>query len=135
MSDLLKQKLINYFESLESSVQNVLDFSKEQIPDVIHQYLQWTFWDNAIGAILFFIGAVISIKVMIYLHRQAVKHFWTKNYPVEEPWSVVYMWIVVPILFTVLFISCTRQAIKVQVAPKVVIIEQLVELGKSTTNK
>lgn len=60
----LKKKLTEYLISLESELKSAKDFSTEQVPLVVQEYLNWIFWSNLALLLLFL--AIFSFMAFVF---------------------------------------------------------------------
>jgi hypothetical protein len=132
MNEDIKNKLIDWLQYLEEGMKSASDFTAEQVPIVIQEYLALYFWESAfycgIGVLLIFLGAVTYFIVA----RPAMKKWAGPNRTTEaeDSMGVIGMIasITLPVGGTTLSTIMTYYMIRVTVAPRVVILEKVSEL-------
>lgn len=125
------------FVASKDAVRKSVDFVSEQAPDVVREFCVWRFWESVIMA-GFYIGlAVVLFFLFRYLSKkaaEAVKKCDSYDAGGFEFLTVLLLAlsIIVPCLFLgVGGLSNVKNAVQVKVAPKVYIIEYVVDLAKS----
>ncbi len=122
------------------TAEKIGDFAAKEIPPFIHEYLQWKFWENAIGVGFYLILIPIFIAAVIGLYK-AIQTMWKKKK--ENPYSD---WEVPATLLTIfggigaigLFIigisnfptDKILDCVQIKLAPKVYLIQQASEIIK-----
>jgi hypothetical protein len=126
----MEEKLTQYLEELVATLKEGGQFAMEQLPLFVHEYLSWGFWESVIwGAIL-----LSASSILIYM----AKLFFNK-YNGYEPTSYLddghMLYIIVSgisaigsIFAVVGAITNILTAIKITVAPRVYLIENLTNL-------
>lgn len=109
------------------------DFIKEQTPDVIQQFLLWRFTHATIWA-----GIFVAISCSLFFFAYKLKQYQPKasthNYagdPSERQVTTCFKWIFIGAAFVLLIIgvgSNSFEMLKIKVAPKVYVIEYVVDL-------
>lgn len=129
VTDQLQNALAETIKSFTSSIQQVgsktVDFAKEQIPDVIHQYITWGFTHCLLWAVLalfcifFFVwGANKIVASVTEKEKNEVRGFvYGLGLIWYGPWFIVF---------------CFQffEAVQIYVAPKVWLIQQAAHLIK-----
>jgi hypothetical protein len=121
-----------YGASKSAIVQSVA-FAKEQVPDVVHQFLVWQFWENALW---YFVWLIPSFLLWIGSFR--IYAYYRKSIKSGENWSDdeicgngALRWIALILGFIVAMINtCNYGAamLKIGLAPKVYMLEYVVNL-------
>lgn len=123
----LQTKLILW---LENAAQAIGDFAVKEIPPVIHEYLQWKFFEACYYAILPIIGLLISV----YILRWGIKLLNSdKDYGELEIVNVVGgSTLTLAALIATISISIPnlKTAVQIKIAPKVYLIEQASDIIK-----
>ena len=124
MNDELKKQLADYLTNMEKAANSAGEFVIEQMPDVIQQYLAWEFYSNI------FIAACCSIVSIFLIIMFRILYSIGKNDNWDNP-APIFGLIILFILnivsgFHILF--HTYSAVKVSVAPKVVLLEKAASL-------
>lgn len=147
LQDKASQALINMIDVTVKTMSDVVDFSKQQIPDVIHQLLMWKAVDSLIS---FFLPFALAIGLLSYCFS-----FW-KTVPKQRsrdndgraPWLADdyqgadgalygrywfrgYVCFVLGIFASVIaFFSFNLVWLQIWIAPKVYLIQYAAELIK-----
>ena len=129
MDSDLQDKLTGYLDNLESGLKSAGDFAAEQIPDVVQQWLAWQMWSSLFYVVVFALLIAMAIGIARKLYRSCEG---MTDYDRE----FTRLWInsiaaIVVIVLLVICIANARNAIKVAVAPKVVVLEKIVDLAKT----
>jgi hypothetical protein len=120
----LKNKLTEYLVSLESGLKSAKDFSTEQVPLVVQEYLNWIFWSNLALLLLF----ITIFSFMVFVINQIRKRVSDDN---ATDCYFVMFFIGLFSLFPLLgLMECGAKAMKVKIAPRIVIIEKVADLVK-----
>lgn len=133
-SEQVNQALADILTKVTSGVEGVVDFSKEQIPDVVEQLLLW----HTIEDLMFFVIGALLFTYGCYLFKigQAKRDEYMRRYRDREitedtrVWSVILTYLVPSTLVTSGFITVTTNLdfIKIMVAPKLYLIEYAAKL-------
>lgn len=110
---------ISSIETLQKWIDTGSSFVAEQAPLFIQEYLTWEFTEATIFAVIFFLLSIATGKST---------HWWFKR---DKDWHTAF-----PIILMFMSVFCaiatigyTRHAIKVKVAPRVVLMEKVKELS------
>lgn len=125
----LKDNLPALFEWVKETANTTGQFIQEQTPLLIQEYLNWVFWNNVITVfviLLFLIPSlIISVKT---LRKTNFLGCFDHNWVITITFGMISF--VSTMVFTIEGLSSIKEAIKVKVAPRVVIMEKLKELTK-----
>lgn len=99
-----------------------MEFTKEQAPLVVQEFLNWSFWSDAILAVVSFVLMV----VLIYL----LKRFWNSIEDELGAGLFQIFGIIISVVFCCLFISCIHDLVKIKLAPRVYLIEWVADQMK-----
>lgn len=117
----IKLAIVEYLKTFESGLKKAVDFSMEQVPLVIQEFLAWEFW----GSMAIAISCCFAIAIVFPLHKAGCK--------ISDPSSEgrvlthifsVFAWIILSVAAITEFVN----ALKVTVAPRLVILEKISEL-------
>lgn len=125
MNEELKKKMSEYLVVLEQDLKSVKDFSVEQVPLVVQEYINWIFWSNCFGAIL----ALIAMIIAAIIWRKIYK---TVDGDTDDQVFTLIMGSLVMVAFSIPMCVHFAKAAKAHIAPRVVIIEKISELVKET---
>ena len=126
MDKSLQQNLNQVLEFLQKGMTTVYDFSKQEVPLFIKEYLQWYFYEHLIDAIVLGIISAISLALIYYCYKDA-----KKNGADDGHFAGMTLGVFVFLTLTVINITCNiEELVKVQVAPRVVLMEQAKVLFK-----
>ena len=121
-----EEKLLEYLETMESGIEKAVDFSAEQAPLVIQEYLTWMFWESIIAGtalLLAAIGAWILLRIIYWATKEASQV--DKEMARSIAWGIAFLANIIVLPFSGLNYMI---ALKVVVAPRVIILEKLAEL-------
>lgn len=117
----IKAAVIEYLKTFESGLKKAGEFSMEQVPLVVQEFLAWEFWGSIAAATV----CCIAIAIVFPLHKAGCK--------ISDPFSEgrilthilsVFSWIVLSVSAVIQLV----EALKVTVAPRLVILEKISEL-------
>lgn len=119
MNEELEKRLLKYLDALESSVKTAGDFAADQVPDVCQQFLAWEFWSCILFAAMA-VGFAIAFAGMCVRWKRSAA--WDAECAYSWGASLAFAGVV---LSTVLAFVAVYHAVKVAVAPKVVLLEKV----------
>lgn len=125
MDEELKQRLTKYLDTLEDSLAKGADWTAEQAPLIVQEYLAWEFWIHTIGGVLCGVGIVISL-IMLVLGIKKLAADSLSN----AGFSLVLVSSCLLVLSFVGVCANSHDALKVSIAPRVVILEKVQEFVK-----
>lgn len=121
-NELLTQRLESMLAYVEEGVKASASFAAEQAPLVVQEYLAWYWWSAVFLAVLFgFIGLVL-ISFATWLIR--------KDPDSDAIAPLLFMWIAGALFFFIGVGNNVYDMVKVSVAPRVVVLEQIGKLIK-----
>jgi hypothetical protein len=123
MNDELKEKLMHYLETIEKGVNQGADFVAEQAPLYVQEFLAWEFWQHCISAIAFAL-AIIVILALGWNFSAMMKNSKNREANDMRLAPLVASLLLAGILLPILIFE-VKQALKVELAPRVVIVESL----------
>lgn len=131
MSDLeneIQQRITRYLDAIESSAQGAGEFVFEQTPMLAQEYLAWSFWCAVITSVTLLVAGCIVIAVSyVFVRRTLASSKSFEEYP-------EVMLVVFPVMLSIvaigLSIESASRAVKVKVAPRVVLMEKVLELSR-----
>lgn len=128
MNEEIKNRLIKYLDSLESIGKNFVDLGSQEIPLYIQELLNWMFWES-------FLYLVSSLIVILSLTMIGIKsgkfcqERWDNNDYIYPPPAIVYaLFFFIVLILVPLPIINFHTMVKVSIAPRVVLIEKLMEM-------
>lgn len=128
MDEQVKNKLLQYLETVEGSVQKAVDFTSDQVPLYVKELCEYGFFDHGITAITCLTGAIIIFMVCL------IVNFLCRKLPVEIRLILGMSSIFLLMLFGGLLTESTlrhaKEAYKCKYAPRVYIVEKIHELTK-----
>lgn len=130
MNEEIQSKLVDYLDRIEQTVEAGGDFVATEAPLFVNELLAWTFWNNVIGgfSVLTILLLPIAVAWLAIREMRRDKDF-------EGPG-----WFLLAGAFAAALMICSiscgqfQKAVKVKVAPRVVIVEQLSDLSKKVVN-
>lgn len=120
MNEEIKKKIMEYFETLEVTAGRFSDLAQQEIPLVLQEYLNWTFYSNlflgTVWGITFLVLSVIFWRLSCYAKESRGS---------ESPEYCMSIVVTIWSAFMSVGVSCgyMYECIKVSVAPRVVILE------------
>jgi hypothetical protein len=150
-TDQLKEKgaeaLVNMIDVTVKTMSDVVDFSKQQIPDVLHQLLMWKAVESLVGFILPLILAIALLSYCLSFWKSIPKQL-SRDRDGRAPWIADefqgadgalygrywfrgYVCFVLGILASIVaFFSFNLDWLQIWIAPKVYLIQYAAELIK-----
>ena len=119
LNEEVKQKMIEYLQSFEAGVKTAAEFSAEQAPLVVQEYLAWIFFAKLAQCLL----SLVALCVATYLGWKLSK----KLYESDR----IGLYIFGPFVGFVLSafaIDGGYHAAKVAIAPRVVVLEKVSDI-------
>lgn len=127
MDEDVKQRLLKMLDALEDSVSNGADWTAEQAPLVVQEYLNWTFWNEMFCAGVCLLILVLSAAGAAYVLKRVLRVSSDK----DKASSFTMILCVYCIFATFPFAIGTKSvhtAVKVKLAPRVVVLEKVQKL-------
>lgn len=117
----IKTAVVEYLKTFESGLKKAGEFSMEQAPLVVQEFLAWEFWGSVAVAVM----CCLAIIVVGFLHKAGCE--------ISDPSSEtrVAVHVLSGFVWFILvggLISEFIDALKVSVAPRLVILEKISEL-------
>lgn len=122
INEEIKQKMVEYLQSFEAGMKKAGEFSAEQAPLVVQEFLAWEFWGAVFIAAGFLFMAVILTIILIVVYCRRTDEFERFMIGVFGGAPVLALYIASGI--------ATHDALKVTIAPRVVVLEKISELVK-----
>lgn len=131
----VQERIAKYLDEIEKAVSTSAEFAADQAPQLVQEFLAWEFWSNAVCCVTFAIMAWLSI-VLFRKAWNAIPVLVT-----DKGWSgdsdrgllkcisFVLVCALVPV-FSCVSIGCAEHAMKVKIAPRVVLLEKVGSLIK-----
>ena len=128
IDDSLKQKLLEYANSLETKVDQVGDFAESEIPLVIQEYVCWLFYESVcLAAIL--VGVMLVLGVVyrwLFVNLSKVNEKDKDIFSEQSFLTGIFLGILL-----VLLIPTSHNlihAVKCCVAPRVIVLEKIMDI-------
>lgn len=127
----MQERLMKYLNHLEDLAGKTEDFAAEQVPLYIQELLTWMFWDSVMCAAFAALILVISLVLVGFGFKLLEHAKKTKDDGLEffGGMTVILMAILAVVCLLPICIN-TKQAVKISVAPRVVIVEELKKLTR-----
>lgn len=121
VNEELKVKMLEYLSHMESGLKSAADFSVEQAPLVVQEFIAWEFWKHTIVASA---GILFSCCLLAL--------FWRLQKAMKGEDRLMVIGVGVCAVVISLCISCAEasMAVKAAVAPRVVVLEKVASLVK-----
>ena len=113
MNEELEAKLLASAGKIIDALESGVTWSADQVPEVVRQFLVWEFWSSIILMSFFIIIAGCLVKIG--------KWCWNKD--ADELWGATFVTYLAGTIFIVFAGSHLYNAVKVKVAPGVVLEE------------
>ncbi len=114
----ISSRLAKYLDVIESGVKSSADFIQEQAPLVVQEFLAWRFWSSVCTCVVM----IAIIAMCVYFCRKIHK----RMEPGDEPVFIIPVTIAAICAVSLYFNA--GAAIKVKLAPRLVLIEEIREL-------
>ncbi len=123
----LKKKMVEYLNQLESGLKSAKDFSSEQVPLLVQEYLNWLFWSSIGMSII-----CVAIFTVIYMISRKCHSLLCPEREAAERFLLCVFGGLLLSIVSVFFVAGIHDAAKVKIAPRVVILEKVSDLIKET---
>jgi len=123
INEEVKQKMIEYLQSFEAGIKKAGEFSAEQAPLVVQEFLAWEFWSSFVAFLICSLLTAITLGVSAW---------WWKNdkSDLETKCLVVLIPVLACVFMQIPVWTNAYNAGKVAVAPRIVVLEKISELVK-----
>jgi len=132
-TDKLQEQLLEY---IKISVEKIGDFTANEIPPFVNEYITWKFYENLLPigmyALVMLIISVVVYKLIIPLYRWANTTSKLKDDGVYFVTPALATFVLLIITLFAFPYNSIKNCIQIKVAPKVFLIEQA---SKLITNK
>lgn len=120
INEEIKQKMVEYLQTFEAGVKKAGEFSAEQAPLVVQEFLAWEFWGNAIPAVVVLVLMLTAMIVTAVIWKKSDDIDWRMGSGLVTGLGVLFL--------TIPFCITASNACKVAVAPRIVVLEKISEL-------
>jgi len=121
VNEEIKTKMIDYLQTFEAGVKKAGEFSAEQAPLVVQEFLHWEVVRNSC------FGVIAAILTLVVLATAIRYHFKLDG----EDKVFVWLLVAVPlVMFGVGCGTCFERAGKAYCAPRIVVLEKISDLVK-----
>ena len=127
MSEELQKRMMDYLDSLESTVQQGSGFLVEQAPLVCQEYVDWVFWSGVLLAVPCAACAILLFAFAAWAARKAIK----SKEADSQWWLAMALLVLFGLTIGVPSVLGVGDAVKASVAPRVVVLEKLAELSRA----
>lgn len=133
MDEQLKQKLLEYASGLESAVNSSTGLAEQEIPATIQQYLAFMFVEGLFWTITFLVLIPIIWLIVFKLHKQSEKtiekgRLWDEYDHNGLIFFSTGIGIILSFIMGTIGLNWGIWTLKVMFAPKVVLLEKIVQL-------
>lgn len=123
MTEEIKVKVIEYLQTFEQGIKKAGEFSAEQAPLVVQEFLAWEFWGNVIPAVSLLLLVLTSLVVTAVIWKKtAGESFSEPRFAATLVTGLLTMFLAIPIGI------CSTNAAKVAIAPRLVVLEKISSL-------
>lgn len=123
INEEIKQKMVQYLQTFEAGVKKAGEFSAEQAPLVVQEFLAWEFWSSFVAFAICSLIVLLVAGAFIYWLRGTKEDTEFKVLVGVVP-GMVCLFMQIPIW------TNAYNAGKVAVAPRIVVLEKISELVK-----
>lgn len=123
INEEIKQKMVEYLQTFENGVKKAGEFSAEQAPLVVQEFLAWEFWSHFAGAVLC-LFTLLTIGVVLWKIMKATKPFDELRFAGCLIGGMSSVGLAIGLMVN------SYCAGKVAVAPRIVVLEKISELVK-----
>lgn len=123
INEEIKQKMVEYLQSFEAGMKKAGEFSAEQAPLVVQEFLAWEFWSHFTGA--------VACLVLLLIIAVVLWNIYKSTEPFDElrfAGSLFSTFAAVGLMIGLAVNSYS--AGKVAVAPRIVVLEKIATLVK-----
>ena len=129
MNEEMNNKLVEYLDSLGGVAKAAASFAGDNLPMVIQEFLAWEFYSNIFIVMLCILAGILGLC----LGRAGLENY---NKLVQQDKSTDDTSVVIPIIFGVMLLGLAiglgsisaYQAVKVKVAPRIVVLEKISDM-------
>lgn len=125
MNPEIADRLTKYLDTLEKGLDKAGDFIAEQAPLVVQELLAWRFWEAAMLAVVLALGVLLCIALW-----KPAKHFQIDDYDECGPLFARIILATTITVMTGFAIQNGIAAVKVKVAPRLIVLEEVRHLAK-----
>lgn len=123
INEEIKQKMVEYLQTFEAGVKKAGEFSAEQAPLVVQEFLAWEFWSHAVGAVV--CGVAIIVIALV------IRKIWNITESFDELRFGGSLFGGMACVGLMVGLCCNSYyAGKVAVAPRIVVLEKIATLVK-----
>jgi hypothetical protein len=122
INEEIKTKMVEYLQTFEAGVKKAGEFSAEQAPLVVQEFLAWEITRNGLFAMVLAPLLLITVIIAFRIHAKA-----------QDADEKMFVWLFAAIplvMFGVGFGACAERAGKAYIAPRIVVLEKISELVK-----
>lgn len=130
MNTKLQEILADILTVLKAAADQVGTVAKEQLPILVQEYLAWGFWSNFLTFLVIVIAMSFAAWVFIFSVKRAV---WVENKTNVFCFTTVASVIASVVLTLTFFVTgwtSAMNALKVAIAPRVYLLEQVAAMVK-----
>lgn len=121
INEEIKQKMIEYLQSFEAGIKKAGEFTAEQAPLVVQEFLAWSFWSDFAMAIV--LSGLLAVGLRI------VSGWWPRLDEYDRiPIGMISVF--GTLILTAGVLVSAFGAAKVAIAPRIVVLEKISELVK-----
>jgi len=117
MTEEIKVKVIEYLQTFEQGIKKAGEFSAEQAPLVVQEFLAWEFWGNAVPAVL-------CLALLLTVAVTAITVF-IKSRNSDYKFGAALFGTAIVVGLSLPTAVCGTQAMKAAIAPRVVLLEKI----------
>lgn len=135
MNEDLKKKLLGSLDVIQKGIEGVWDFSKQEIPQVVKEFLAYNFYSSLIWTIFWIVVITLVIFGFYLVSKSCIKA--SGNDDEKKFASVAWptcICIIVCIIPSCAGLKHADDALKIKIAPRVYLLEQVKDMIKETNS-
>ena len=123
INEEIKQKMLDYLQSFEAGIKKAGEFSAEQAPLVVQEFLAWEFWSHFVGAALCLL-TLLTIGAVVWKICKVTESFDELRFGGCLFGGMASVGLLIGLMVN------SYCAGKVSVAPRIVVLEKIATLVK-----
>lgn len=126
MDEEIKRRITSYLDELEKATKTTGEFVSEQAPLLVQEYLNWYFINNLFHAVICLVIAMILVRCVFKYYHLTYRLSDGDRAPLQ--FIIIAVTCLISGGLTIASISSVHLAIKVKIAPRVVLLEEVTSI-------
>lgn len=128
MNDEINQRIVSYLDAIESTASTAGEFVAEQTPLVAQEYLAWYFYSSLMASAFCLVVMLVTAYAIKKVYRLLVPKGGDLS---QHPEVTLLLFPAILLVLSCFFaVYNASYAVKVCVAPRIVLLEKAAELAK-----